>query len=116
MIIGLFHSGKSGGITTTEYEEDASLKVATQVPGFDVVMFGHDHTRDNEMIKNVAGKNVLCIDPANNALTVAEAQIELTYRNGKVIRKNITGNLVDVTKEDIDTAYMEHFRPQIEKD
>lgn len=115
LIIGLFHSGKSGGITTTEYEEDASLKVATQVPGFDVVMFGHDHTRDNEMIKNVAGKNVLCIDPANNALTVAEAQIELTYRNGKVIRKNITGNLVDVTKEDVDTAYMEHFKPQIEK-
>ena len=115
LIIGLFHSGKSGGITTSEYEEDASLKVATQVPGFDVVMFGHDHTRDNEMIKNVAGKNVLCIDPANNALTVAEAQIELTYRHGRVIRKNITGNLVDVTKEDVDSAYMDHFKPQIEK-
>ena len=115
LIIGLFHSGKSGGITTSEYEEDASLKVATQVPGFDVVMFGHDHTRDNEMIKNVAGENVLCIDPANNALTVAEAQIELTYKNGKILSKSIIGNLVDVTKEDVDSAYMDHFKPQIEK-
>ena len=115
VIIGLFHSGKSGGITTKESDEDASLKVATLVPGFDVVMFGHDHTRDNEMVKNVEGKNVLCIDPANNALTVAEAQIELTYNNGRITKKNITGNLVDVTKEDIDSAYMEHFKPQIEK-
>ncbi len=115
VIIGLFHSGKSGGITTKEYDEDASLKVATLVPGFDVVMFGHDHTRDNEMVKNVEGKNVLCIDPANNALTVAETQIELTYNNGRITKKNITGNLVDVTKEDIDSAYMEHFKPQIEK-
>jgi 2',3'-cyclic-nucleotide 2'-phosphodiesterase/3'-nucleotidase len=115
LIIGLFHSGRTGGIKTAAYEEDASVEVATNVPGFDVVMFGHDHTRYNEMIKNVEGKNVLCIDPANNALSVAEAQIELIYKNGNIINKNIKGNIVDVTKEDVDSAYMEHFKPEIEK-
>lgn len=28
VIIGLFHSGKDGGIQTAEYDEDASIKVA----------------------------------------------------------------------------------------
>ncbi len=35
VIIGLFHSGKDGGIQTAEYDEDASIKVAKEVPGFD---------------------------------------------------------------------------------
>ena len=43
IIIGLFHSGKEGGITTDEYEEDASIRVAKEVPGFDLIFYGHDH-------------------------------------------------------------------------
>lgn len=37
VIIGLFHSGKEGGITTEAYCEDASQKVAQEVPGFDLI-------------------------------------------------------------------------------
>ncbi len=69
VVIGLFHSGKDGGIVTPEYEEDASLRVAREVPGFDMVLFGHDHTRCNETVTNVEGKPVVCLDPANNALS-----------------------------------------------
>ena len=36
LIIGLFHSGKDEGIQTAEYDEDASIKVAKEVPGFDL--------------------------------------------------------------------------------
>ena len=43
IIVGLFHSGWDGGIVTDEYDEDATKKVAEQVPGFDVIFFGHDH-------------------------------------------------------------------------
>ncbi len=32
VVIGLFHSGKEGGIQTPEYDEDASMKVAREVP------------------------------------------------------------------------------------
>ena len=53
VVIGLFHSGREGGITTNEYQEDASCAVAKQVPGFDVIMFGHDHTRFNQKIMRV---------------------------------------------------------------
>ena len=45
VIIGLFHSGKEGGIETAEYKESASIEVAKKVDGFDAVFFGHDHSR-----------------------------------------------------------------------
>ena len=115
VVIGLFHSGREGGITTNEYQEDASCAVAKQVPGFDVIMFGHDHTRFNQKIKNIEGKEVLCIDPANNAMTVAQADVTLTLHNGKVTKKQVTGTLVDVTQMQVDEEYMAHFKPQIAK-
>lgn len=115
VVVGLFHSGREGGIKTKDYEEDASCVVAQQVPGFDIIMFGHDHTRFNQKIKNIEGKEVLCIDPANNAMTVAQADLTLTLKNGKVTDKQVTGTLVDVTKIPIDEEYMAHFKPEIEK-
>lgn len=44
VIIGLFHSGWDGGIKTATYCEDAAKQVAEDVPGFDLILFGHDHT------------------------------------------------------------------------
>ena len=121
VVIGVFHSGKDGGIVTPEYEEDASLRVAKEVPGFDMVLFGHDHTRCNETVTNVEGKPVVCLDPANNALSVADAEITLTLNkkkvNGKkqyvVTDKKVVGTLADVTKCPIDEDFMKAFDSQI---
>ena len=115
VIIGLFHSGKEGGIKNEEYEEDASIRVAQEVPGFDLVLFGHDHTQHNDMVTNIAGEKVLCLNPANNAFSVADATIELKLKGKKVVDKQITGNLVSVTKEPIDEKFMSHFQPHIDK-
>ena len=67
ILIGLFHSGREGGIHTPEYDEDASLTVARQVPGFDLILFGHDHTRFSGNVVNNAGQSVLCLDPSCDA-------------------------------------------------
>lgn len=122
VVIGLFHSGKEGGITTPEYEEDAAIKVAREVPGFDIVLFGHDHTQCQETVTNIAGKPVLCLDPANNATHVADVAIELTLEkkkvNGKktyvVTDKKIAGEIADVTKCPVDEKLMATFQPQID--
>lgn len=115
IIIGLFHSGKEGGITTDEYEEDASIRVAKEVPGFDLIFYGHDHTRNNDIVTNSIGKDVVCLDPSNNAVFVSDASIELTLKGKKVVDKHITGNLVNVIDEPIDEEYMSHFQPHIDK-
>ncbi len=115
VVIGLLHSGKSGGISTPDYDEDASLKVAKEVPGFDLVLFGHDHTRYLDNVVNVAGDTVLCMNPANNAMAVADATITVEKKKGKwqVVSKN--GELKDVTKLPVDENYMSYFQPFIDK-
>lgn len=115
VIIGLFHSGKEGGIVTDKYDENASLRIAREVPGFDIVFFGHDHEQHNECVTNTEGKAVLCLNPANNATALADAQIDLTLRKGKVVAKKVTGTLADITTEAIDEALMAHFQPHIDE-
>ena len=114
LIFGLFHSGLDGGIVTDECAENATADVAREVPGFDVIFFGHDHQVHKEWIVNKNGQNVLCIDPSCYVKNVAEAEIELTYTNGKLSKKVIEGHIVNVLDEEVDTDMLNHFQPQID--
>ena len=114
IIIGVFHSGWDGGIKTPDYDEDATRRIALEVPGFDVIFFGHDHRARHDVINGV-----LCLDPANNAVNVAQATLKVTVteqphgqRHVEVIDKK--GAIVDITAEDIDQQYVRHFQPQID--
>ncbi|MGG6544819.1 UNVERIFIED_CONTAM: bifunctional metallophosphatase/5'-nucleotidase [Prevotella sp. 15_C9] len=119
IIVGLFHSGWDGGIQAPDYLEDASKIVAEQVPGFDVVFFGHDHTPRNMTITNRDGKKVICLDPANNAKKVAVATITLRAsgektkgnKNYKVIKKE--GEIVDVSDIPVDEQFINYFQSNI---
>ena len=115
LIFGLFHSGLNGGIKTDEYEEDATESVAREVPGFDVIFFGHDHQVHNMFITNKAGEKVLCIDPSCYVANVAEAEITLTYKDGKLAKKQIKGNIINVLDEKIDKKMLAHFQPTIDE-
>lgn len=109
IVIGLFHSGKDGGITTPHYKEDAALAVAREVPGFDVVFFGHDHTRYADAVTNSEGKLVACLDPANNAMSVAQADLQLVKKKGHWCVKESQWKLVDVADLPVDNDFVDHF-------
>ena len=109
IVIGLFHSGKDGGITTPHYKEDAALAVAREVPGFDVVFFGHDHTRYADAVTNSEGKRVVCLDPANNAMSVAQADLQLVKKKGRWCVKESQWKLVDVADLPVDNEFVDHF-------
>ena len=115
VIIGLFHSGKNGGISLPEYDEDASIKVAEQVPGFDLILYGHDHTRHNDTVKNTEGKEVVCLDPANNAISVSDATIIVEKNGDKLIGKKVTGQVVDVTSEPVDQDFIKYFQVNMDE-
>ena len=108
VVVGLFHSGWTGGIVTPDYVEDATRLVAEQVEGFDVIFFGHDHSVFNSTVNGV-----LCMNPANNALNVAEATVTCTKENGRWTVSKRQGQIVDITQEAIDSAFVSHFQPQI---
>ena len=115
VVIGLFHSGKDGGIVTESYEEDASDRVAREVPGFDLILYGHDHTVHNDVVTNVAGQKVVCLDPSCNALNVASATIEIEKgRKGKILSKRVSGEIVSVEDLPIHQPYVEHFQASID--
>ena len=114
LIFGLFHSGKDGGIVTDEYEENATAAVAREVPGFDIIFFGHDHQVHNEWITNKDGQQVLIIDPSCYVKNVAEAEIELTFEKGKLTKKDIKGEIVSVLDEAVDEQMVSHFQKDID--
>ena len=114
VVIGLFHSGTEGGITTDEYEEDASFKVAREVPGFDLILYGHDHIQYSGSVINVVGKQVVCLDPSSNALNVADATITVRKgRRGKVT-KEVKGEVVSMREKAIDQEFVDYFQPAID--
>jgi 2',3'-cyclic-nucleotide 2'-phosphodiesterase/3'-nucleotidase len=114
IIIGLFHSGKEGGITTDEYMEDASLKVAKEVPGFDLILYGHDHIQHQDIITNDKGDLVVCLDPSANAYMVSDAEIKVTLKAGKVRGKQVTGKVVNISELPVDERFMKHFQADID--
>ena len=66
VVIGLFHAGKEARTVAGKYREDASAEIAERIPGFDIIMMGHDHRRFCGKIANAQGDSVLLINPANN--------------------------------------------------
>ncbi|UKK51913.1 bifunctional metallophosphatase/5'-nucleotidase [Prevotella sp. E13-17] len=115
IVLGLFHSGKDGGIMLDNgIEENATARIAREVPGFDIIFYGHDHTRNKEWIVNSAGEKVLILDPANRSTHISDASIKLTIKDGKIIHKSINGELVNICQEKIDEDMINHFQKQIE--
>lgn len=105
VIIGLFHSGWDGGISTRHYNEDCSKAIAEEIDDFDIIFYGHDHREQSTTVNGT-----ICLDPSCNAVKVAQATI--TLRNGRITQK--MGEIVNVSDEPVDQAFMTHFQPQID--
>lgn len=112
LVIGIFHAGQDALLMGGKYRENASVEVARNVPGFDIVLMGHDHARELKKIKNIAGDSVLIMDPASKGIVVANADVTLKLRKGKVIEKYIDGALTDMKDYAASEDFMEHFAPQ----
>ena len=114
MIVGIFHAGQDGNVLIN-FKENPSLEIARNVPGFDVVLIGHDHRRDIKHVVNVEGDTVLMMNPANNAEYLTD--ITMTFdvdESGKVVDKKVSGKMLDLSEYMPDVRYMSHFYPQID--
>lgn len=97
LVVGLFHSGFDGGILTPEYRENATRQVAEEVPGFDLICYGHDHQPLVARIPNVvSGDTCVTLGPTSQALRIGEAEIRLVLREGKVAEKYITARTPNI--------------------
>lgn len=113
VLVGLFHSGQSGNILVS-YKENASLEVAQRVPGFDVVLMGHDHRTDKKWTVNTEGDSVLVMNPANNAVHLADVTMTFTLDSvGRVEKKSIDGRIADMDDYAPDSLFMARFAPEM---
>lgn len=115
VVIGLFHAGQDAQLMAGRYRENASVDVARNVPGFDIVMMGHDHARACRKVENVAGDSVLVINPANTGVVVADVDVTLKLRDGKVVDKQVEGVLTETKEYGISPAFMERFAAENRK-
>lgn len=118
LLIGLFHAGfdynYGGEDSLTPKNENASMLVARQVDGFDIVIMGHDHQGKADEIINDASHRVVIIDPKSHASFLGKIDIELT-REGKNYTKKIDVSLIKLAGTEKDSNYIHHFTPALEK-
>lgn len=113
IIVGLFHSGHDESVTTGSVIENASVKVAREIPGFDVILIGHDHQRYQQIITNSEGKPVHVINPANNARAIGLVEITPNVKKGKTEPAyTITSELLDVTELTPSRSFIDNFTQQ----
>ncbi|MGL4852933.1 MAG: bifunctional metallophosphatase/5'-nucleotidase [Phocaeicola sp.] len=110
-LIGVFHAGKSGS-RLGNIAENPSLEVAKNVPGFDAVFIGHDHAVAHIELTNVKGDKVLVLNPGSQANIVSTATLHTTLVDGKVVKKRIVGENVDMNTYPVDADYMSRFDKQ----
>ena len=114
LVIGIFHSGKDLQLMGGKYRDNASVEVARKVPGFDIVLMGHDHARELKKIENVAGDSVLIMNPANKGFVVANADVSIKLHNGKIVEKQIDGKLIEMKDYEVSEKFMKRFSSQFD--
>lgn len=98
LLVGLFHSGYDGGMIFPDYRENATEQVAREVPGFDLICFGHDHNPRISRVVNTDGDTVLCMGTQDAASKIAQARIRLKIQDGKIVSKNIWAETIPMVE------------------
>ncbi len=119
LIVGLFHAGVDYTYGNQEKEtfrnENASLLVAEQVPGFDIVFVGHDHKIWNKTVKNSEGKDVLILGPSSDARTVATAEVIFSYnKTSSEWEKEIKGEIINSNLYKPDEEFLTYFSKEFD--
>lgn len=109
VVVGLFHSGVGREDESGQSAENATIQVARQVPGFDLIFCGHDHRRACRKVANIQGDSVLILNPAANAQAVARADLSVTFKDGKLLAKSVCGAIADIDSLNPDADYVQHF-------
>lgn len=114
IVIGLFHSGMGPADGSGRMAEHASLQVAREVPGLDLVICGHDHREACRTVVNVVGDSVPVVNPGADGLRVAEAEITLRRTADSRRRVAVKARTVAIDTLQPDAAFCERFAAQRE--
>lgn len=118
LVIGLFHTGM--GQTESEiagkHPENAGQLIAQNIPGFDVIILGHDHRPVNETLLNKSGKPVIVVNPGSSTRQIAYIELKVqAIENNKYIIINSIDTLISMEKIRPSASYLQSFAKDYRK-
>ena len=91
--------------------ENATKWVAENIPGFDIIFYGHDHRAKAEKIVNVAGDTVCVLNSGNRSQALAKAEVKLKKGQKPQIRME----LISTDGEEKDTEFVAMVQPYLDR-
>ncbi|MBN2663489.1 MAG: bifunctional metallophosphatase/5'-nucleotidase [Bacteroidales bacterium] len=119
LLVGLFHAGidytYNRQTADTYKNENASILVAQNVPGFDIIFAGHDHQENNLQIENVEGEKVIILNPKSLANFVSLVSVEMKYNqeNGRYEKYDIIGLNLQMNFCETNSEFKKKFEKQV---
>lgn len=117
LVIGLFHSGM-GELENnkSQVKENASWQVAKNIPGFDIIVCGHDHQETIKWVENVEKHKVVIVNPKSKCQFLADVRINFELNaDKKSYSKQIEPQLIDVKALPVSKAFEERFKPSFQE-
>ena len=116
LIVGLFHSGWEP--QEQNLPEDAPLGrenstkwIAENVPGLDLIFYGHDHRAKAEKIVNCEGDTVCVLNSGCRGAGLASAEVKLS----KKARPKIQIGLIPPREQDPDPDFLAMLQPYLDR-
>ncbi len=108
VIVGLFHSGMGDEDDTGE-DENSTVAVAVNVPGFDVIFCGHDHRQDVTEVTSVNGERVLILDGGSRAEALMNATVSFSKNSDGTVEKKISGKVIPMDDLPESLAFIKRY-------
>ena len=116
LMVGLFHSGWEPQMQNLPPDhplgrENATKWVAENVPGFNLIFYGHDHRTRAEKVLNINGEPVYVLNSGNRGQGLAIA--EVTLKKGQ--KPQVSFELKPTDGEEKDEAFLAMLQPYIDR-
>jgi len=109
IVVGLFHSGMGDEDDTGE-DENSTVAVAVNVPGFDVIFCGHDHRQDVTEVTALNGDRVLILDGGSRAEALMNATVSFSKNSDGTLEKEISGKVIRMDDLPESLAFIKRYR------
>ena len=109
VVIGLLHTGLQNGRVPEDIGvyENSVRRLINQVPGFNVIVYGHDHQARCLKEVDCNGDSVLLINPGEKVSRAVVATINVVSRDTDTPVVLTSGELVDITGQEPDKRFLE---------
>ncbi|MBR4391630.1 MAG: bifunctional metallophosphatase/5'-nucleotidase [Bacteroidales bacterium] len=116
LMVGLFHSGWEPQEQNLPEDaplgrENATKWIAENVPGFDLIFFGHDHRAKAEKVVNKVGDTVCVLNSGCRGAGLAFAEVKLSKRS----RPKIQIGLMPTEEQEADPEFMAMLQPYLDR-